>query len=329
MKAIVYKEYGPPEVLQLVEVEKPTPREDEVCIRICATSVTAADTMMRRGDTFLSRIILGLTKPGKRFEILGTELAGIIESVGKDVRRFKKGDQVYGFRGFGTGVYAEYKCMPEKGSLAIKPVNTTYEEAAALVDGPTTALFFLKDKANIQRGDKVLIIAASGSIGVSAVQIAKYFKAQVTGVCSTTNLELVKSLGADKVIDYTKEDFTRNGETYDIIFDTAGKSSFSSCKGSLNKNGRYLITTGNLLVVYVQALWTSMVGGRRVIAGMSIEKTQSLIFLKELVEAGIVKPVIDKGYPFEQISDAHQYVETGHKKGNVVITVAHHSGENS
>jgi NADPH:quinone reductase-like Zn-dependent oxidoreductase len=199
-----------------------------------------------------------------------------------------------------------------------------------LVDGPTTALYFLKDKANIQPGDKVLIIAASGSIGTSAVQIAKYFKAQVTGVCSTTNVELVKSLGADKVIDYTREDFTRNGETYDIIFDTAGKSSFSRCRGSLNKNGRYLITTGNLLVIYLQVLWTSLVGGRRVIAGMSIEKTQSLIFLKELVEAGIVKPVIDKGYPLEQIAEAHQYVEKGHKKGNVVITVANNiTGENS
>jgi NADPH:quinone reductase-like Zn-dependent oxidoreductase len=330
MKAVVYKEYGPPDVLQLVEVEKPNPRDNEVCIQICATSVTAADTMMRRGDTFLSRIVLGLTKPGKRFQILGTELAGIIESVGKDVRRFKEGDQVYGFRGFGTGVYAEYKCMLEKGSLAIKPLNTTYEEAAALVDGPTTALYFLKDQANIQHGDKVLIIAASGSIGSSAVQIAKYFKAHVTGVCSTTNVELVKSLGADKVIDYTTEDFTRNGETYDIIFDTAGKSSFSRCKGSLNKNGRYLITTGNLLAIYVQVLWTSMVEGRRLIAGMSIEKTQSLIFLKELVEAGIVRPVIDKGYRLEQIAEAHQYVEKGHKKGNVVITVANNiTGENS
>jgi NADPH:quinone reductase-like Zn-dependent oxidoreductase len=323
MKAVVYKEYGPPDVLQLVEVEKPNPRDNEVCIQICATSVTAADTMMRRGDTFLSRIVLGLIKPGKRFQILGTELAGIIESVGKDVRRFKKGDQVYGFRGFGTGVYAEYKCMLEKGSLAIKPANTTYEEAAALVDGPTTALFFLKDRANIQPGDRVLIIGASGSIGISAVQIARYFKAQVSGVCSTTNVELVKSLGADKVIDYTTEDFTRNGETYDIIFDTVGKSSFSRCKGSLNENGRYLITTGNLLAIYLQVLWTSMVGGRRVIAGMSIEKTESLTFLKELVETGIIKPVIDKCYTLDQIAEAHQYVEKGHKKGNVVITMAH------
>ena len=321
MKAIIYTKYGPPDVLQLVEVEKPTPKDNEVRIRVCATSVTAADTMMRKGDTFLSRIVLGLRKPRKRFEILGTELAGIIESVGKDVRRFKKGDQVYGFRGFGTGVYAEYKCMLEKGSLAIKPVNTTYEEAAALVDGPTTALFFLKDRANIQSGDKVLVIGASGSIGASAVQLAKYFKAEVTGVCSTVNLEMVKSLGADTVVDYTKEDFTKNGETYDLIFDTVGKSSFSRCKDSLNENGRYLLTTGNILVTYLQALWTSMVGGKKLIVGMSIEKTKSLIFLKELVEAGIIKSVIDKRYPLEQIAEAHRYVEAGHKKGNVVITI--------
>ncbi len=325
MKAIIYTKYGSPDVLQLVEVEKPTPKDNEVQIRVYATSVTAADTMMRKGDTFLSRIVLGFRKPRKRFEILGTELAGIIESVGKDVRRFKKGDQVYGFRGFGTGVYAEYKCMLEKGSLAIKPLNTTYEEAAALVDGPTTALFFLRDRANIRRGDKVLIIGASGSIGTSAVQLAKYFKAEVTGVCSTANVELVKSLGADRVIDYTKEDFTRNGETYDLIFDTAAKSSFSRCKGSLNENGRYLITTGNMLVNYLQAFWTSMVGSRRVIVGMSIEKTKSLIFIKELVEAGMVKPVMDKRYPLEQIAEAHRYVDEGHKKGNVVITIGEYS----
>ena len=325
MKAIVYREYGFPDVLKLETVEKPTPKDNDVLIRVYATSVTAADTMMRRGDTFLSRIVLGLRKPGKRFEILGTELAGVIESVGKNVRRFKKGDQVYGFRGFGTGVYAEYKCMPEKGSLAIKPVNTTYEEAAALVDGPTTALFFLKDRANIQRGDKILVIGASGSIGTSAIQLAKYFKAEVTGVCSTANLELVKSLGADKVIDYTKEDFTKNGETYDLIFDTAGKSSFSRCKGLLNENGRYLVTTGNMLANYVQALWTSVSSGKKLIVGMSIEKTKSLIFLKELVEAGIIKPVIDKHYPLEQIAEAHRYVDEGHKKGNVVITIGEFS----
>lgn len=320
MKAIVYTEYGTPDVLQLKEVEKPTPKNNEVMIRIYATTVTAADGLMRRGESFMSRIFLGFRKP--RREILGTELAGEIESVGKDVKRFKKGDQVYGFTGFGLGAYAEYACMPEKGSLAIKPVNLTYEESAAVVDGASTALFFLKDKASIQGGQKILILGASGSIGSFAVQLARYYGAEVTGVCSTKNLELVKSLGADRVIDYTQEDFTKNDETYDIIFDTIGKSSFSGCQGSLKENGRYLITVGGLMN-YVLTLWTSMVGGKRVICEMSIEKTEALLSIKKLVEKGKIKPVIDRRYTLEQIVEAHSYVEKGHKKGNVVITVEH------
>jgi NADPH2:quinone reductase len=212
--------------------------------------------------------------------------------------------------------------MPEKGSLAIKPTNLTYEEATAAVDGASTALFFLRDKAKIQSGQKVLIIGASGCIGSFAVQLARHFGAEVTGVCSTTNVELVKSLGADRVIDYTQEDFTKNNETYDIIFDTAGKSSFSRCKSSLKKNGRYLLTTGNMLANYVLTLWTSMVGSQKFVFGLSIEKTEALIFLKELIEAGKIKPIIDRCYPLEQTAEAHRYVEAGHKKGNVVITVA-------
>ncbi len=320
MKAIVYTKYGPPDVLQLKEVAKPVPKDDEVLIKVHATTVTTADGMMRRGDSLISRIILGLRKPRRKFKIPGLELAGEIESVGKNVKRFMKGDQVYGFTGFGPGAYAEYKCMPEKGSLVIKPTNMTYEEAAAVVDGASTALFFLRDKANIQSGEKVLINGASGSIGTFAVQLAKYFGAEVTGVCSTANLELVKSLGANKVVDYTKQDFTKNGETYDIIFDTVGKSSFSRCKGSLKKNGRYIVTVMGLTPL-VQTLWTRVVGGKKVIFTMSIEKTEALIFIKELIEAGKLKPVIDKCYPLEQIADAHRYVEKGHKKGNVVITV--------
>lgn len=319
MKAIVYTEYGTPDVLQLKEVEKPTPKNNEVLIRVHATSVTAADGLMRRGDSFMSRIFLGFKKPRK--EILGTELAGEIESIGKDVKRFKKGDQVYGFTGFGLGAYAEYACMPEKGSLAIKPANLTYEEAAAVVDGASTALFFLRDKANIQGGQKVLILGASGSIGSFAVQLARHFGAEVTGVCSTMNLELVKSLGADRVIDYIQEDFTKSDETYDIIFDTVGKMSFSGCQGSLKKNGRYLSTMGGMN--YVLMLWTSMVGSKRVICGMSIEKTDVLIFIKKLIETGKIKPVIDRRYPLEQMADAHRYVEQGHKKGNVVIILEH------
>jgi len=320
MKAIVYTEYGTPDVLQLREVEKPAPKNNEVLVRVHATSVTAADGLMRRGDSFMSRIFLGFKKP--RREILGTELAGEIESVGKDVQRFRKGDQVYGFTGFGLGAYAEYACMPEKGSLAIKPANLSYEESAVVVDGASTAFFFLRDKANIQCGQKVLILGASGSIGSFAVQLARYFKAEVTGVCSTGNLELVKTLGADRVIDYTREDFTKSNEAYDIIFDTVGKSTFSGCQDSLKENGRYLITVGGLMN-YVLMLWTSMVGGKRLICGMSIEKTKSLMFLKELVEAGIIEPVIDSCYPMEQIAEAHRYVEKGHKKGNVVISVGH------
>jgi NADPH:quinone reductase-like Zn-dependent oxidoreductase len=320
MKAIVYTEYGPPDVLKLKEVAKPVPKDNEVLIKVYATTVTTADGMMRRGESFVSRIILGLTKPRKKFEIPGLELAGEIEETGQYVKRFMKGDPVYGFTGFGPGAYAEYKCMNEEGSLVIKPANMTYEEAAAVVDGASTALFFLKDKANIQSGEKVIINGASGSIGTFAVQLAKYFGAEVTGVCSTANLELVKSLGADKVIDYTKEDFTRNGAKYDIIFDTVGKSSFSHCKDSLNKNGRYVVTVMGLAPL-VQTLWTRVIGSKKVIFTMSIEKTESLIFIKELIEAGKLKPVIDKHFSLEQIADAHRYVEKGHKKGNVVINV--------
>jgi len=230
MKAIVYTQYGLPEVLQLVEIEKPIPKDNEVLIKVQATTVTSAEGMMRRGDTLLSRLILGLQKPKKKYQILGIEIAGKIESTGKNVNRFKKGDSVYGFTGFVPGAYAEYKCLPEKASIEMMPVNLSFEEAVASVDGATTALFFLRDKAHIKAGDKVLVIGASGSIGTFAVQLARYYGAEVTGVCSTPNLEMVKSIGADKVIDYTKEDFTQNGETYDIIFDTVGKSTFAHCR---------------------------------------------------------------------------------------------------
>ncbi len=213
MKAIVFAEYGSPDVLKLKEVEKPTPKDNEILIKVYATSVTSAECMMRRGKPTWGRVILGFTKPRKNLRILGLEVAGEIEAVGKAVKRFHSGDQVYGFTGFGVGAYAEYKCMRESGSLALKPANTTYEQAAAAVDGATTALFFLKNKANIQTGQKVLVIGASGSIGTYAIQLAKYFGAEVTGICSTRNLELVKSLGADKVIDYTGEDFTKSGNT--------------------------------------------------------------------------------------------------------------------
>ncbi len=256
-------------------------------------------------------------------------LAGEIESVGKDVKRFKEGDQVFGINLKDAGAYAEYKCLiPEEKVLVIKPANMTHEEAIAAI-GAITALPFLRDKGNIQGGQKILIYGASGSVGTATVQVAKYYGAEVTGVCSTTNLELVKSLGADKVIDYTKEDFTKTGQTYDVIFDTVGKISFLRCKGSLKKKGIYLTTVPGM-VDLLQVLWTSMVGNKKAkfaTAGLrpASEITKDLIFTKELMEAGKLKPVIDSRYPLEQIVEAHRYVETGHKKGNVVITVEHNN----
>ncbi len=332
MKAIVYTKYGPPDVLQLKEVEKPTPKEDEILIRIYATPVNYGDIMVRNlrkislrefhmPEPFwiINRMIFGFSKP--KITILGAELAGEIEAVGKDVKRFKEGDQVFGYIGQSMGANAEYLCMPEDGCVAIKPANMTYEEAAAVPFGAIVALNLLR-KGNIQPGQRVLINGASGGIGSAAVQLAKsHFGAKVTGVCSTPRLELVKSLGADKVIDYTKEDFTQSGETYDLIVDILGKSSFSRCKSSLKQNGRYLLASFKMRQLF-QMLWTKMIGSKKVICAMATDKAEDLIFIKELVEAGKIKSIIDRRYPLEQTVEAHRYVEAGHKKGNVVITVA-------
>ena len=323
MKAIVYTKYGPPEVLQLKEVEKPTPKDGEVLIRVFATTVTATECTFRKGEPLFSRLFTGLMRP--RITTLGEEFSGEIETVGKDVKIFKKGDQVFGSTAPGFGANAEYICLPEDGVLAIKPSNMTYEEAASTCDGFLTALPFLRDKGNIQSGQKVLIYGASGSNGVAAVQIAKYYDAEVTGVCSTTNLELVKTLGANNAIDYTKEDFTKNGQTYDIIFDTVGKTSFSRCKSSLKQKGIFL-EAGIGLGVFPQVLWTSMFGGKKakiMATGLRSpqERTKDLIFLKELLEAGKIISVIDRRYSLEQITEAHSYVDKGHKKGSVVINI--------
>ncbi len=322
MKAIIYTKYGSPHVLEPVEVEKPAPEPNGVLIKVFATTVTTADCMMRRGDTFMSRVLLGLFKPMSKFQILGTEFSGKVEAVGNRVIRFKPGDEVFAFRGFGTGCYAQYKSMSETGSLAIKPNNIPFEEAASVVDGATTALFFLKEKARIQKGQKVLINGASGSIGTFAVQLAKYYGAEVTGVCSTNNMELVKSLGADKVVDYTKEDFACTGHNYDIIFDTVAKSSFASTKNALKSTGKYITTVLTLKIAFLSLL-TRYGNKKKVISGMSINKAEALNSIRNLIEEGKLTTIIDRQYPLEDLPAAHEYVEKGHKIGNVVITVSH------
>jgi 2-desacetyl-2-hydroxyethyl bacteriochlorophyllide A dehydrogenase len=327
MRAVVCTKYGPPEVLQLKEVEKPVPGDNELLIKIFASTVSAGDVRIR-SFTFApwfwiaGRIMFGLTGPRKA--IPGDELAGEIEAVGRDVTRFRPGDQVYGITwefGYG-GTNAEYKCLPEDGMVGIKPDNLTYEEAAAVPFGGLTALHFLRE-GDIQSGQRVLINGASGSVGTFAVQLAKYFGAEVTGVCSTKNIALVESLGADEVIDYTEEDFTKTGQTYDVIFDTVIKTSFSRCKSSLAQGGVYLTVDWPLL----EALRASMMGGQRIIFGIAAKRTEDLSFLKELIEAGKIKPVIDRIYPLEEVVEAHRYVAGGHKKGNVAITVARRDGQ--
>ncbi len=326
MKAIVWTKYGPPDVLQFREVEKPTPKDDEVLIRIYATTVTAGDCELRslKFPIYLNlvmRLWRGLIKP-RGTSILGTELAGEIEAVGKDVKRFKEGDQVFGSAGMDFGANAEYICLPEEpqemeGGVAIKPVNMTFEEAASVPFGGRDALHFLR-LGNIQNGQRILINGAGGSIGTFAVQLAKHFGAEVTAVDSTRKLDMLRSIGADQAVDYTQEDFTKRGEIYDVIFDVVGTISFSRSERSITQNGTYLLANP-LGSQMVRGPWTRMTSSKKVILETASGTIADLIFLRELIEAGKIKSVIDRTYPLEHIAEAHRYVEKGGKKGNVVI----------
>jgi NADPH:quinone reductase-like Zn-dependent oxidoreductase len=320
MKAVVYDRYGPPEVQRLEDVERPVPREDEVLVRIHATTVTRTDCGVREGKPFLVRFFFGLRRPKQR--ILGTELAGEVAAVGAAVTEFAVGDRVFGSTAaFRSGAHAEFICMPESAPLAHMPAGMTFEEAAAVSDGAILALMCLQS-VHPSRGQTILVYGASGSIGTAAVQLAKHFGADVTAVCSTKNLELVRSLGADRVIDYTQEDFTRSGQTYDVIFDAVGKHSFARCKGSLKPGGAYVATDG-LFRNLSQALWTSRIGDKKVLFPIPPHYTkENVLFLKKLIEAGKYRAVIDRCYPLEDVVEATRYVETEHKTGNVVLTIS-------
>lgn len=330
MKAIICTKYGPPEVLQLKEIVKPVPKRNELLIRVYATPVSFGDTLVRNFKAItpkkfhmpfifllIGKIYFGFRKP--KIKLLGSEFAGEIESVGADVKRFRKGDRVFGYSGPRMGAYAEYLCMPEKGVVALKPSNMSYEEAAAVPYGALMALNLLR-KVKLIPGQKILVNGASGGIGPAVVQLARYYGAKVTGVCSTRRIEYVKSLGEENVIDYTKEDFTNNGETYDLIIDILGKSSYLKCKYSLKENGRCIFVSFKMKQIY-QMLWTSIFGNKKIICMLSTEKAKDLDFIRKLIEEGNFKSIIDKCFPLEETAQAHSYVDMGHKKANVVITI--------
>jgi NADPH:quinone reductase-like Zn-dependent oxidoreductase len=323
MKVAICAQYGSPDVLQLKDVEKPTPKNNEVLVKVHAATVTSGDCRVRSlnvplGFKFIMRLVFGFSNPKQ--PILGMELAGMVEAVGQDVTRFKAGDAVFAFSDAAMGCHAEYKCMAQDGAVALKPANLNFEEAAALSFGGTTALDFLR-KANIQRGEKVLVLGAAGCVGTAAVQLLKHHGAVVTGVCSTANVALVKSLGAQYVVDYTLKDFTRNGESYDIIVDTVGGAPYARYKASLKDGGRVLMLVADLLDM-LYAPWVAMTSNKKIIAGPVSVKAEDLHFLAGLAQAGEFRPVIDRSYPLAQIAEAHRYVDTGRKKGNVILTVA-------
>ncbi len=327
MKAILHSQYGSPDLLQFKEVERPAPKDNEVLIAIHATTVSTGDcnvrnfTFVTKSMRPIAKLMFGIGKPWKA-RILGTELAGEVAGAGQNVTRFQNGDRVVASTGMAGGGHAQYACLPETGAVVIKPDSQSWEEAVAIPFGANTALYYLRDLGKIQAGQDVVIIGASGAIGSAAVQLAKHFGATVTGVCSGANVELVKSLGADTVIDYTREDFTENGRTYDLIFDVVGATTFDRCQHSLKPDGVFL---QNIMEVsdVVRALWTSIAGGKKIKSGVAINSLKRMSFIAELVEAGKLRPVIDRSYPLERIAEAFKHVEQGHKKGNVVITVAH------
>jgi NADPH:quinone reductase-like Zn-dependent oxidoreductase len=322
LKAAVYKNYGPPEVLKIEEIERPVPKDNEILIKIHATTVTAVDSIFRNGKSFFARMATGIMKPKNK--ILGSELAGEVEAIGNNVRLFKPGDKVMGDSSIKSSTYAEYICLRDDEPLVLLPSSLSYDEAASICYGSLTALPFLRDNGQVQKGHKVLVIGASGAVGTFAVQIAKYFGAEVTGVCSNANIGIVKSLGADNVIDYTKQDFTKSGDTYDVVFDTVGKSSFGKCKSVLRQNGIYLTTVVGFRILF-HMLMTSRAKKKAVIAFTGLrstaERSKDLIFIKELVEKGKLKPIIDRKYQLADIVEAHKYVDQGHKKGSVIISL--------
>ncbi|MDX2430384.1 MAG: NAD(P)-dependent alcohol dehydrogenase [Bacteroides sp.] len=317
MKAIELTKYGAPENLQMKEIEKPLPKDNEILIKIHATAVSSGDARMRRADPFIIRLIFGFKKPRKA--VLGGVVAGEIEAIGKKVTNFKPGDQVFGSSGMNFGAHAEYVSVPEDAVMALKPDNMSYEEAAAIPFGATSSMHFLKI-ANIQEGQKILIYGASGALGTMAVQLARNYGAETTAVCSAANADLMKSLGADHVIDYTKEDFTENGEKYDVIFDTVGKSPFRKSLKSLSKNGYLLLASAGVGTMLGSAI-RSMFISKKIVSGVIKETTEDMNFFKNEIEKGRLKAVIDRSYPLEQIAEAHAYVDKGHKKGNVVISI--------
>ena len=324
MRAVVYDRYGPPDVLRLEDVEGPVPKDDEVLVKVHATTVNRLDCATREANrrsglalSFMSRLVFGLRRPKRR--VLGTEFAGEVEAVGAAVREFAVGDKVFGTSGLSFGAHAEFMCMRESARIAHMPAGMTFEEAAPVCDGALNALTCLK-QADLRKGRRILIYGASGAIGTAGVQLARYFGADITAVCNTKNLELVKSLGADRVIDYTQEDFTKNGQTYDVIFDAVGKHSFRRCRGSLEPRGIYLPT--DVFANLILALVTPRLGGKKVLFQIPPRQTkQDVLFLKELIEAGKYRPVIDRRYPLEDVVEATRYVETEQKTGNVVLTI--------